>query len=240
MADDPRDALVVALDVGGLDAAREMVDRLGERIRWFKVGLELYSAAGPAAIAMLKEREKRIFLDLKLHDIPNTVSRAAIRLAELGVDIIDLHTVVGAEAMAQTARAVKEARPGPERPVLLGVTVLTSTAGLSPDELVSEAVRRASEAQEAGLDGVVAPAPAAPHIRRQCGDGFSLLVPGIRPEGSARGDQRWIASPAAARAAGARWLVVGRPITGAPDPAAAATAILTEIEAADPSASRGV
>lgn len=236
-----RERLVVALDVGGCDAAQALVEKLGDDILWYKVGLELYTAAGPAAVAMLKERGKRVFLDLKLHDIPNTVMRAARQMVALGVDIIDLHIAAGQEAIQKTAAALKEVAGADAPPALLGVTVLTSAAHLgagqeplSPEALATEVARRALAGQRAGLDGVVCPASAAREVRRQCGEGFKLLIPGIRPRGSARGDQRWIATPEGAIGVGARWLVVGRPINAAPDPLAAAREILGEIDAAIP------
>ncbi len=235
MSQVPRDALVHALDVGGLPEATALVERLGEDVLWYKVGLELFSAAGPPAIEMLKARGKRVFLDLKLHDIPNTVTRAVHQLIGLGADVMDLHVAAGHDAMAQVAEAVRTTCPPETRPQLLGVTVLTSTAldaegrPLGLDDLVAEVVRRAAMAQAAGLDGVVCPAPAATAVRDRCGAGFLTLVPGIRPAGAVTGDQRWIATPASALAAGARWIVVGRPISAAPDPVAAARDILAEM-----------
>lgn len=235
---DPREHLIVALDVGGLSAAEALVDGLGDEVLWYKVGLELYAASGPAAVRMLKDRGKRVFIDLKLHDIPNTVARASAQLAELGVDIIDLHVAAGSEAMTRAAEAVRETCPGEGRPTLLGVTVLTSTAvdaagqPLSPEGLIEEVTRRALAAKEAGLDGVVCPARAAESVKACCPDDFALLVPGIRPAGADKGDQHWVATPEWALKAGARWLVVGRPVHGAPDPRAAAAALCGQIAAA--------
>jgi orotidine-5'-phosphate decarboxylase len=238
MGKDPRDALVVALDVGGLDQATALVDRLGEDVWWYKVGLELFVAAGPEAVRVLKGRGKRVFLDLKLHDIPNTVSRAAAQLVDLGADLLDLHVSAGSEAMSMAAASVKLACGDGPRPKLIGVTVLTSAGSLkpgdqplAPEELVREVARRALAAREAGLDGVVCPAGAMDEVRRQCGNDFLMLVPGIRPLGSARGDQRWVATPGEAMAAGARWIVVGRPIHATEDPPAAAREILAEMAA---------
>ncbi len=238
MGRDPRDSLVVALDVGGLDEAQALVERLGDEVWWYKVGLELFSAAGPEAVRMLKARGKRVFVDLKLHDIPNTVSRATGQLAGLGADLIDVHVAAGAEAMSLAAASVKLAAGDGPRPRVIGVTVLTSAgslgpggAPLTPEALAREVSLRAQAAREAGLDGVVCPAGAVAEVRRRCGEEFLLLVPGIRPLGSARGDQRWVATPGEAVAAGARWIVVGRPIHGAQDPPAAAREILEEMAA---------
>jgi orotidine-5'-phosphate decarboxylase len=238
MERDPRDTLVVALDVGGLSEASALVDRLGGEVWWYKVGLELFVSAGPAAVHALKQRGKKVFLDLKLHDIPNTVSRAATQLAELGVDLLDLHVAAGPEAMSMAAAAVKLACGDGPRPRLIGVTVLTSAGSLgpggqplTPDALAREVGQRALGAREAGLDGVVCPAGAMAEVRARCGEDFLMLVPGIRPLGSARGDQRWVATPGDAAAAGARWIVVGRPIYSADDPPAAVQEILAEIAA---------
>jgi orotidine-5'-phosphate decarboxylase len=237
---EPRDRLVIALDVESLERAEEIVTQLGPEVLWYKVGLELFTAAGPEAVLALKRAGKRVFLDLKLHDIPTTVARAAVRGAQLGADVIDMHVAAGGEAMRAAVAAVREAAGEEQRPRLLGVTVLTSTkslpdaagARLAADTLVREVVARAQLAAEAGLDGVVCPVPAAEEVRRRCGEPFLLLTPGIRPAGSERGDQQWVATPRAALRFGARWMVVGRPITGSPDPREAARAILAEISAA--------
>jgi orotidine-5'-phosphate decarboxylase len=232
MIRDPRQHLIVALDVPELAAARTLIARLGDDVLWYKIGLELFTVAGPEAVRVAKGEGKQVFLDLKLHDIPNTVARAVTRSAALGADLLDVHVAAGEEAMRAAATALRDAVPTCP---ILGVTVLTSATqlngagALSSDALVEEVVRRARAARVAGLDGVVCPAAATAAVRAACGDEFALLNPGIRPAGAARGDQQWIATPAAAIAAGARWLVVGRPITGAPQPAAAARAILEEI-----------
>ena len=233
---DAAQRLVVALDVPDLAGALALVGRIGPGVQWYKVGLELFSAAGPDAVRALVERGRSVFLDLKLHDIPTTVARAARQAARLGAELIDLHTVAGEEAMRAAAESVAEAARGGARPLLLGVTVLTSAqhldpgaAPLDPAGLVRAAAARAEAARAAGLDGVVAPAAALAEIRARCGAAFPVLTPGIRPAGAAAGDQRWTATPAEALRAGARWLVVGRPVTGAPDPARAAGAILDEI-----------
>jgi len=237
MKPDARDRLVVALDVGSAAEAESWVARLGDAVLWYKVGLELFIAAGPELVTRLKAQGKHLFLDLKLHDIPNTVARAAWRAAQLGVDLIDLHVTAGEEALRAAAERVREACPAAARPRLLGVTVLTSTRSLAGEpltaaELAAEAGRRAARAAAAGLDGVVAPVSAAEAVRAAGGADFLLLTPGIRPRGAARGDQQWIATPAEAVRAGARWLVVGRPITAAADPLRAVQTILAEMEQA--------
>jgi orotidine-5'-phosphate decarboxylase len=235
MVRDPREHLIVALDVPGLPEMCALVARLGTDVLWYKIGLELFTAAGPEAVRVAKGEGKKVFLDLKLHDIPNTVARAVTRGAALGADLVDMHVVAGEEAMRAAAEALRAAAPESR---ILGVTVLTSAkrlegaAALSAEALVEEVVRRAGAARDAGLDGVVCPVAATGAVRARCGDDFAILNPGIRPVGSARGDQQWIATPAAAIRAGARWLVVGRPITGEPDPAAAARGVLEEIRGA--------
>lgn len=230
-----RDRLIVACDVPGIAEMERLVGALGDAVLWYKVGLELWSAAGPDSVRWLKHAGKRVFVDLKLHDIPNTVARAAERLAELDADLIDMHVVAGTEAMALAARRLRER--GEPRPAILGVTVLTSTKqadgdreALSAEVMIAEATRRAEAARDSGLDGVVAPAAALPSIRQRCGSGFLVLTPGIRPAGAASGDQQWVATPGSAVRSGARWIVVGRPITAAPSPADAAAAILEEMD----------
>lgn len=241
MKPDPRERLIVALDIGSLDEALVLVRALGEEVLWYKVGLELFGAAGPEAVRALKREGKKVFLDLKLHDIPNTVAQAVSRLATVGADLLDMHTAAGPEAMTLAAARLRESVSDADRPPLLGVTVLTSSKTLAGDDapalsraaIIREAGSRATAAKEAGLDGVVAPALAVREIRLRCGDEFAILVPGIRPHGAERGDQQWIATPAEAIDWGARWIVVGRPITAAADAVEAARGILDEIAAAD-------
>lgn len=236
MTRDPREQLIIALDVPGLTEMRALLARLGTDVLWCKIGLELFSAAGPEAVRVAKGEGKKVFLDLKLHDIPNTVARAVARGVALGADLVDMHVMAGEEAMRAAAEALREAAAPDCR--ILGVTVLTSAkrlegpGALSAEALVEEVVRRAAAARDAGLGGVVCPVAATAAVRASCGETFAILNPGIRPAGSARGDQQWIATPAAAIGAGARWLVVGRPITGEPDPAAAARGVLEEIRGA--------
>ena len=226
--------VIVPLDVPTAEQALALVDRLGPRGDFYKVGFQLYTSAGPQVVRELVERGKRVFLDIKLHDIPNTVAHAVEAASTLGVELLTVHAS-GGPTMLEAAAA---ARGGELR--LLAVTVLTS---LSPDEMgtvwdrdirsVREEVGRlALMSQAAGMDGVVASALEASWIRSQVGDRFLIVTPGIRPAGSDRGDQSRIATPGDAVRAGADYLVIGRPITGAPDPAAALDAILAEIDAA--------
>ena len=226
--------VIVPLDVESSDEALTWVDRLGDQGEFYKVGLELYTRAGPEVVRELIDRGKRVFLDLKLHDIPNTVAGAVRAATDLGVDLLTVHASGGPTMLDAAARA----RSGGLR--LLAVTVLTS---LSPDEMstvwgreirsVREEVGRLAElAQEAGMDGIVASALEASWVRSQVGDDFMIVTPGIRPAGADRGDQSRVATPTDAIRAGADYLVVGRPITQAADPAAALAAVIEEVEQA--------
>jgi orotidine-5'-phosphate decarboxylase len=223
------------LDVPTQAEALELVDRLGPPADFYKVGLELYTRAGPEVVRALVELDKRVFLDLKLHDIPNTVGRAVAVASELGVELLTLHASGGPTML----EAAVERRTGDLR--LLAVTVLTS---LSPDEMgivwdreirsVREEVGRLARlARDAGVDGVVASALEASWIRGHVGPDFLVVTPGIRPAGAARDDQNRVATPADAVRAGADYLVIGRPITRAGDPRAALEAILEEIAEAE-------
>lgn len=228
---DPSDRLAVALDVPNPKAAFDLADRLEGNCRWLKVGMELYYAAGNDFVEELRERGFRIFLDLKLHDIPNTVAGAVRSVAGLGAELLTVHGSGGGAML----RAAAEAAQSPGAPRLIAVTVLTS---MDPTELNSvgvhsspaeQALRLAHLAKESGVSGMVCSPEEAASLRREIGPEVILVVPGIRPAGSAVDDQRRIAGPGDAIARGASLLVVGRPITRAEDPAAAARAIVDEI-----------
>ena len=227
----PVDRLVVALDVPSAPEALALAGRLQGRVGMFKVGLELFCAEGPGLVREL-QRLGPVFLDLKLHDIPTTVERALRRLLELDPRLINVHAQGGPAMLEAAARAVGDHRRGGGRTELLAVTVLTSLdrealarAGQSA-EPADLALHLARLARECGCDGVVCSAREAAAVRDVCGDGFYRLTPGIRPKGQDAQDQARVMDPASALAAGATWLVVGRPITHAPDPAAAAEALL--------------
>ena len=231
-----RERLIVALDTSDLAAADSLVERLGGVVSHFKVGSVLFTAAGPAAVEMVRKRGGRVFLDLKYHDIPATVSAAVEAAARLGVGLLTVHAS-GGVAMLRAAAAAAQAA-GADRPRIVAVTVLTSLdrAALQrelgvPSAVEGHAVHLAALAREAGCDGVVASPREAARLRALLGRNAVIVTPGIRPTGGAADDQARIATPAAAVQAGADYLVVGRPITGAADPAAAATAILSEIPA---------
>ena len=227
-----RKRLIVALDVPDARSASELVNRLENTCQWFKVGLELFVAAGPAVLEPLVARGHSVFLDLKLHDIPNTVAGAARSAAALGVRMMTVHAL-GGPAMLAAARQALE--PLVDAPELLAVTVLTSmdaaqmkAIGLnsSPAEEVSLLARMGLDA---GIRGFVCSPQEVQALRGLTGPEGVLVIPGIRPAGSEVGDQRRIATPSAALRQGASYLVVGRPITQAPNPAESAEAILREM-----------
>jgi orotidine-5'-phosphate decarboxylase len=230
---DPR--IIVALDFPDAAAARAMVARLDPGLCRLKVGKELFVAAGPDFVRELVDRGFGVFLDLKFHDIPNTVAQACKAAARLGVWMTNVHASGGPRMLV----AAREALEGFEhRPLLIAVTVLTS---MGPAELNAigvaagpeqQVLRLAGLTREAGLDGVVCSALEAPALRRELGPDFRLVTPGIRPAGGEAGDQTRIMTPAQALQAGADYLVIGRPITQAPDPITALQQIHAEIAAA--------
>lgn len=235
-----RDRLILALDLPSLESAEGMVTRLEGKVSLFKVGLQLFTAAGPRVIERIHDRGGRVFLDLKFHDIPQTVAAAVAQAVAWGVFMVDLH-VSGGQAMMQRAvetATEKAASVGVDRPRLLGVTVLTSldqrdlhASGIrgTVDEQVLSLARLA---KEAGLDGIVASPAEAAAIRRSLGPDFLLVTPGIRSSTAEKDDQRRVASARDALKAGADYVVVGRPILRAADPAEAAEKLLAEMEAA--------
>ena len=224
---EPRDRLIVALDLASVEAAQAMVARLGDAVSFYKIGYQLAYAGGLGYVSALIGAGKRVFLDLKLHDIGNTVGQGVKSVAKSGASFLTVH------AYPQTMKAAVEAREGNLR--ILAVTVLTSyddadLAAAGYDFTVPELVaERAAQARDIGVDGVVCSAEEAAKIRTIVGAKMALVTPGIRPAGAAAGDQKRIMTPAKAIAAGADYLVVGRPILAAPDPKAAALAIVAEI-----------
>ena len=233
----PVDRLVVALDVPDLGGARALATALSGTVGVFKVGLEQFVAHGPAAVEAARAGGAAIFLDLKIHDIPRTAAAAVRSAGTLGVRFTTLHALGGREMVA-AAREAAEAC-GAERPQLLAVTVLTShdarslaSLGLASDSPELNALRLARLALEAGADGLVASALEAPRLRRELGDGFWLVTPGILMPGDAHGDQARVASPSQAVRGGASHVVVGRPIVKADDPRAAAERVVADLAAA--------
>lgn len=228
----PKDYLAVALDVPDASAALDLVDRLEGTCRWLKVGMELYYAAGNSLVERLRQRGYSIFLDLKLHDIPNTVAGAVRSVTSVGAELLTVHSSGGGAML----RAAAEAAQAPGSPKLIAVTVLTSmdameltSVGVSASP-AEQALRLAKLAASSGMDGMVCSAEEVGSLRTEIGPEAILVVPGIRPAGASVDDQRRIATPDDAIARGASLLVVGRPITRAAEPAAAASAILKEIE----------
>ncbi len=231
-AQDQASRLIVALDFPSAATALTFVDRMEGRLRWVKVGLELYLAAGPGIVTTLRNKGLEVFLDLKLHDIPNTVAGAVKSLASSGASLLTIHAL-GGPAMLQAAQQAAEASGGAR---LLGVTVLTSmddaqlaAIGItdSPADTVS---RLASFAAAAGLAGMICSPQEIVRLRAELGEHPLLVVPGIRPAGSAADDQSRTATPAAALTAGASFLVIGRPVTQAADPAAAFESIIATLK----------
>ena len=224
--------VVVALDFAEAAEALAFAARVRPADCRLKIGLELYTLAGPSLVSSLVEYGFDVFLDLKYHDIPNTVARACAQAAQLGVWMINVHTLGGPRMLAAAREAVDDA---PRRPLLTGVTILTSHA---PDELVqiglthdvtAQVERLADMAQSAGLDGVVCAPTEALLLRRRFGADFKLVTPGVRPSGAAADDQRRTLTPPEAVAAGADYLVIGRPITRAVDPLAVLRSINQEL-----------
>lgn len=228
------DRLIVALDVPGRAQALRLVDRLQPAVRFFKIGLELFCAEGPDLVREVKQRGVRVFLDLKLHDIPNTVGRAVTSAARLGVDLMTVHAS-GGRTMLKAAAEAAAACPADRRPRIVAVTCLTS---LSQDDLTETGVTRplgeqalelARLSMAGGLDGVVCSPLEAATLRGALGPVPLLVTPGIRMPDDATGDQKRIATPSSALRAGSSYLVVGRPITQADEPADAARRVLEEM-----------
>jgi orotidine-5'-phosphate decarboxylase len=228
---DPKDRLIVALDLPTVAAAEDMVERLGDAARFYKIGLELIYGGGLAFARRLVGEGKQVFLDLKFHDIPNTVERATRQVADLGATFLTVH------AFPQTMRAAVAGR-GASPLKLLAVTVMTSYDDADLAEAgyavgVADLVaRRAWQAAEAGIDGLILSPEEVGAMRAAFGDRLEWITPGVRPSGSASADQKRVMTPGEAIRAGADRVVVGRPVTQADDPRAAAEAILAEIESA--------
>jgi orotidine-5'-phosphate decarboxylase len=248
---DPKTKLILALDVPTFEEARVIVETLGDTIEIYKVGFQLFTAYGPFIVRYLQTQGKRVFLDLKFHDIPNTVASGVASAVGLSVPVnnaldskghktdkfapilmMTIHTQGGAEMMKAAADMARKrsAELGVQRPLIVGVTVLTSDAG--GGNVSALVLDRAKLAQAAGLDGVVASAQEAGMLRKEMGKDFVIVTPGIRPADAEAGDQKRVETPASAIKSGSSFLVVGRPIVKAKDPKAVAKAILAEISAA--------
>jgi orotidine-5'-phosphate decarboxylase len=224
----PKDRLIVALDLPGVEPAEAMIERLGDSVTFYKIGYQLSYAGGLPLVQKLTAAGKKVFIDLKLHDIGNTVARGVESLSSLGATFLTVH------AYPQTMQAAVEAR-GNSGPKILAVTVLTSYNEADVEEagyrltIADLVATRARQAKALGVDGIVCSPEEVAALRAIVGEAMSLVTPGIRPAGSASGDQKRIMTPARAIAAGADYLVVGRPIVEAADPKAAADSIQAEI-----------
>ena len=234
-----KERLVLALDVDNFKKAEELVGKLSDYVGAFKVGSQLFTAEGTKVVNMIHEKGGKVFLDLKFHDIPNTVARAAEVATKLGVYIFNVHTSGGYEMMKATAEASKKISLalGIRKPLILGVTLLTSINQeiLKKDlgikkRLEEQVVHLAKLAKAAGLDGVVASSWEIKEIRKACGEDFVILTPGIRPAGKSSDDQKRVMTPQEAIKLGADFLVIGRPIRNASNPVEAVKEILREME----------
>lgn len=237
--DEARKKLIFALDVNGVSEIDRYAGMLAGRVGMFKIGKELFTSCGPEAVRAVQRHGGEVFLDLKYHDIPNTVARAMVEAARLGVQLANLHALGGLEMMETAVTAVAR-EFGDERPRLLAVTILTSSTVETLRQVGIEhsvqdmVVRLAWLAKQAGMDGVVASPLEIGLIREACGPDFLIVTPGVRPSFAALDDQKRIMTPAEAVRAAADYLVIGRPIAKAADPAAAAEMIVDEIIAGCP------
>jgi orotidine-5'-phosphate decarboxylase len=233
-----RERLIVALDLDDIEQVKELVRLLAPEVGMFKVGKQLFTCAGPQAVRVIQQLGGEIFLDLKFHDIPNTVAKAAIEAARLGVKMFNVHASGSLEMMRTTVKEVRRICRQERRrqPIMLAVTVLTS---LNQDDLkrvgvdgrvVDQVVRLALLTKEAGMDGVVASPHEVADIRAACGRRFVIVTPGIRPVEADRNDQQRVMTPKGAIAAGVDYIVIGRPILEADDPVAAARAVAADME----------
>jgi orotidine-5'-phosphate decarboxylase len=227
---DPRERLIVALDVSSAAAAQKLVAAVGDSALTYKVGMQLYTAEGPQVVRDLVSSGRQVFLDLKYHDIPNTVASAVREASALGVSLLTIHAGGGGKMMRAAVEAAANSSTN-----ILAVTVLTSldendlnSTGV-PGHVIDQVLRLAALAISSGCQGVVSSAHETPELRLELGNDFLIVNPGVRPLGSDHGDQARVVAPAQAIAAGATHIVVGRPITGAKDPASEAKAILEEM-----------
>jgi orotidine-5'-phosphate decarboxylase len=233
-----RERLIAALDIDSLEQARELVGLLADEVGMFKIGKQLFTHAGPQAVRLTQELGGEVFLDLKFHDIPNTVAKAAIEATRMGVKMFNVHASGSLEMMRLTVKEVERVCRQEKRrkPIMLAVTVLTS---LNQEDLkrvgvdgkvADQVVRLALLTKEAGMDGVVASPHEVADIREACGRHFVIVSPGVRPAASSHNDQQRVMTPGEAVRAGVDYIVVGRPILETADPVAAARGIVAEME----------
>lgn len=235
---DASSRVIIALDFGELGPVKSLLDRLGGRPAWYKVGMELFYAAGWEAVDLARSTGAKVFLDLKFNDIPNTVAGACRSCLKKGASMLNMHALAGAAALkAAKTEAENASEAGVERPLLIGVTLLTSLDRESlgrelgiPGSVEAAVIRLAKLCKDSGLDGVVASPLEIAGIKQACGDDFLVVVPGIRPEWSLAGDQKRHTTPRQASENGADYIVIGRPVTQAKDPAEAFLRVCEEIE----------
>jgi orotidine-5'-phosphate decarboxylase len=231
-----KDRLIIALDVSRASEAQKIVTEVGEAASTYKVGKQLFTAEGPQVVRDLVASGRKVFLDLKFHDIPNTVAGAVKSAAGLNVSMLTVHASGGSKMLRAAAEAGAQSS---SKPLILAVTVLTSLSDQDLQELglpvgvADQVLRLAGIARNAGIGGIVASANEAQALRRNLGTGFAIVTPGVRPAGAEVGDQARVVTPADAIRAGASHIVVGRPITGDPNPAQAARRILEEMDAVE-------
>jgi len=235
-----RDQLIVALDVSSAAQAQKIVTALGDSVTFYKVGMQLYTAEGPGIVRDLIRAGRRVFLDLKYHDIPNTVGAAVREAGKLGVSLLTVHGSGGSKMLRAATEAARESNPALK---VIAVTVLTSMDQDELNEIMQgnleeQVVHVAGLALKAGCHGVVSSAREVRALRTRMGNDFLVITPGVRPAGAAHGDQARVVTPAEAIAAGSTHLVVGRPITAAPNPAREAEKIIQEIEQAGQAVAR--
>jgi orotidine-5'-phosphate decarboxylase len=233
-----RTELIVALDFEKLQDALGFVETAGDSVTWYKIGSQLFCSAGPAAVEALKAKGKKVFLDLKFHDIPNTVASAVAEAVKLGADMVNVHASGGREMMMAAVKAASDNSTAGKRPLIIAVTVLTSMDETALAEVMNRrdayppsvhVPHLAKLARESGMNGVVASAHEIDSIRGACGEDFILVIPGIRPANSGADDQKRVMNPAEAARKGADFIVVGRPVLKAKNPAEAARAIKAEM-----------
>jgi len=235
-----RQRLIFALDVDNLEDARNWVAKLQGQVGVFKIGKQLFTRCGPEVVRLVQDGGCSVFLDLKYHDIPNTVAMAGLEAQRLGVRMFNVHALGGFEMMAKLAAEIDKVCPrgNPDRPILLAVTILTSSTeetlrGVGIDRPIQVMVPKLARlAKDAGMDGVVASPKEVGLIRDVCGDDFLIVTPGVRPAFASQDDQKRVTTPGEALRSGADYLVIGRPISAAADPALAADMILQEMQEA--------
>lgn len=235
--DQAREKVIFALDVSSMAEIEQWADTLSGKVGMFKIGKQLFTSTGPAAVNAIQNRGGEVFLDLKYHDIPNTVAQATVAAARMGVKLSNLHALGGYEMMAKTMESLDKEFKGACRTKVLAVTILTSSneetlRGIGIEHSVPDmVVRLATLAKSAGVDGVVASPQEVKLIRQACGSDFLIVTPGVRPSFASADDQKRIMTPAEAVSQGADYLVIGRPIAAAADPVNAADMIAEEIAA---------